>query len=130
MLTVLKCVLVYDRNMQMRLYANLLHCVTNLHNNLLSGISVFQILYLILASFKFAFILSPTFRIYHVPKLQRKIRRHHIFLYKFHLCKFVTFCQWWSRNFLFCKGKSGVPRFFISYSVNIRAVLCPSIHFG
>ena len=53
------------------------HCVTNLHSNLLSGISNFQILYLILASFKVAFILSPTFRIYHVPKLQRKIRRHH-----------------------------------------------------
>ena len=52
------------------------------------------------------------------------------FLYKFDFCKFVTFCHWWSRNFLFCKGKSGVPRFFISYSVNIRAVLCPSIHFG
>ena len=129
MLTVLKCVLVYDRNMQMPLYANLLHCVTNLHSNLLSGISIFQILYLILASFKVAFILSPTFRIYHVPKLQRK-NQAASFLYKFDLCKFVTFCHWWSRNFLFCKGKSGVPRFFISYSVNIRAVLCPSIHFG
>ena len=52
------------------------------------------------------------------------------FLYKFDLCKFVTFFHWWSRNFLFCKGESGVPRFFISYSVNIRAELCPSIHFG
>ena len=48
------------------------------------------------------------------------------FLYKFDLCKFVTFFHWWSRNFLFCKGESGVPRFFISYSVNIRAELCPS----
>ena len=77
MLTVLKPVLVYDRTMQMHLYANLPHCVTNLHSDLLSGISIFQILYLILASFKGAFILSPTFQIYHVPKLQRKIRRHH-----------------------------------------------------
>ena len=34
------------------------------------------------------------------------------------------------RQDLFCKGESGVPRFFISYSVNIRAELCPSIHFG
>ena len=67
MLTVLKPVLVYDRTMQMLLYANLPHCVTNLHSGLLSGISIFQILYLILASFKGAFILSPTFRIYHVP---------------------------------------------------------------
>ena len=33
------------------------------------------------------------------------------FLYKFDLCKFVTFFHWWSRNFLFCKGESGVPRF-------------------
>ena len=77
MLTVLKPVLVYDSNMQMHLYANLSHCVTNIHSNLLSGISIFQILYLVLASFKGAFILSPTFQIYHVPKLQRKIRRHH-----------------------------------------------------
>ena len=29
--------------------------------------------------------------------------------------------HWWSRNFLFCKGESEVPRFFISYSVYIRA---------
>ena len=129
MLTVLKSVLVYNRNMQIHLYANLPHCVTNLQSNLLSRISIFQILYLILALFKGAFILSPTFRIYHVPKLQRKIRRHH-FSTDFDLCKFVTFCHWWSRNFLFCKGESGVPRFFISYSVNIRAELCPSIHFG
>ena len=77
MLTVLRPVLVYDRSMQLHLYANLPHCVTNLRSNLLSGISIFQILYLILASFKGAFVLSPTFRIYHVPKLQRKIRRHH-----------------------------------------------------
>ena len=128
MLTVLKCVLVYDRNMQMHSYANLLHCVTNLHSNLLSGISIFQILYLILASLKVAFILCLTFRIYHVPKLQRKIRRHH-FATNLTYAN-LTFCHWWSRNFLFCKGKSGVPRIFISYSVNIRAVLCPSIHFG
>ena len=121
MLTVLKPVLVYDRNMQMHLYANLPHCVTNLHSNLLSGISIFQILYLILASFKGAFILSPTFRIYHVLKLQRKIRRDH---FSQNLtCKFVTFFHWWSRNFLFCKRESEVPRFFISYSVNIRAEL-------
>ena len=72
---------------------------------------------------------STMFRINHVPKLQREVRRH-IFLYKFDLFKFVTFCHWWSRNFLFCKRESGVPRFFISYSVNIRAQLCPSIHFG
>ena len=129
MLTVLKPVLVYDRNMQMHLCANLPHCVTNLHSNLLSGISIFQILYLILASFKVAFILSPTFRIYHVLKLQRKIRRHH-FSTNLIVCKFVTFCHWWSRNFLFCKGEPGVPRFFISYSLNIRAELFPSIHFS
>ena len=60
MLTVLKPVLMYDRNMQMR-YANLPHCVTNLHSYLLSGISIFQILYLILASFKGAFILLLRF---------------------------------------------------------------------
>ena len=77
MLTVLKPVLVYDRPMQIHMYANLPHCVTNLHSDLLSGISIFQNLYLILTSFKGAFILSPTFRIYHVPKLKRKIRRHH-----------------------------------------------------
>ena len=118
-LTVLIPVLVYQRNMQIYLYANLPHCVTNLHSNLLSGISIFQILYLILALFKGAFILSPTFLIYNVLKLQRKIRRHH---FSTNLtCKFVTFFHWWSRNFLFCKGESGVPRLFISYSVNIRA---------
>ena len=61
MLTVFKPVLVYDRNMQMPFYANLPHCVTNLHSNLLSGISIFQILYLILASFKGAFILLLRF---------------------------------------------------------------------
>ena len=44
------------------------------------------------------------------------------FLYKFDLCKFATFCRWWSRNCSFCKGESGVPRFFISYSVNIRTL--------
>ena len=42
----------------------------------------------------------------------------------------LKFKDWWSRNFLFCKGESGVPRVFISYSVNIRAELRPSIHFG
>ena len=63
MLTVLKPVLMYDRNMQMH-YANLPHCVANLHSYLLSGISIFQIPYLILASFKGAFI--PLLRIYHV----------------------------------------------------------------
>ena len=31
-----------------------------------------------------------------------------------------------SQNYLYCKGKSEVPRFFISYSVMIRAYLCPS----
>ena len=74
--------------------------------------------------------------------LLRDVSEHHILtlnwnktgcrniLYKFDLCKFVTFCHWWSRNCLFCKDECGVPRFFISYSVNIRAELCPSIHFG
>ena len=128
MLTVLKPVLVYDRNMQIDLCANLPHCVTNLHSNLLSGISIFQSLYLILASFKVAFILSPTFRIYHVPKLQRKIRQHRFSTNLTYAN--LTFCHWGSRNFLFYKGESGVPRFFISFSVNIRAELCPSIHFG
>ena len=76
--------------------ANLPHCVTNLDSNLLSGISIFQILYLILASFKGAFILSPTFRIYHVPKLQRKIRRHHFStnLTYANLWHFSTFATW------------------------------------
>ena len=32
----------------------------------------------------------------------------------------MTFCHWWSRNFLFCKDKKGRPRFFILYSVNIE----------
>ena len=129
MLTVLKCVLVYDRNMHMHLYANLLHCVTNLHSNLLSGISIFQILYLILASFKAAF--HPFSYVSNIPRTETtKKNQAASFLYKIDLCKFVTFCHWWSRNFLFCKGKSGVPRFFMSYSVNIRAVLCPSMHFA
>ena len=128
MLTVLKPVLVYDRNMQMHLYANLPHCVTNLHSNLLSGISIFQILYLILASFKG---LSSFLHVSNIPRTETtKKNRAASFLYKFDLCKFVTFCHWWSRNFLFCKGESGVPRFFILYSVNVRAELCPRIHFG
>ena len=127
MLTVLKPVLVYDRNMQMHLYANLPHCVTNLHSNFLSGISIFQILYLILASLKglSSFLLRFEYTTYR----NYKEKSGASFLYKFDLCKFVTFCHWWSRNFLFCKGESGVPRFFISYSVNVRAELCPRIHF-
>ena len=129
MRTVFKPVLVYDRDMQMHLP----HCVTNLHSYLLKGISIYQILCLISASFKGAFILSPTFRMYHAPKVQtvqRKVRRHHFstnLTFKLHLhikiCKFVTFCHKWSRNFL-------LPRFFISCSINIRAELFPSIHFG
>ena len=58
MVTVLKSVLMYDGNMY---YANLSHCVTNLHNYLLSGISIFLILFFILASFKGAFILLLRF---------------------------------------------------------------------
>ena len=58
MVTVLKSVLMYDGDMH---YANLPHCVTNLHNYLLSGMSVFQILFFILASFKGAFILLLRF---------------------------------------------------------------------
>ena len=128
MLTVSKPVLVYDRNMQMHLFANLPHCVTNLHSNFLSGISIFQILYLILASFKG---LSSFLHVSNIPRTEttKKNRAHH-FSTNLILCKFVRCCHWWSRNFLFCKGESGVPRFFISYSVNVRAELCPRIHFG
>ena len=54
MVAVLKSVLMYDGDMR---YANLPHCVTNLHNYLLSEISIFQFLFLILAPFKGAFIL-------------------------------------------------------------------------
>ena len=129
MLTVLKPVLVYDRNMQMHLYANLPHCVTNLHSNFLSGISIFQILYLILASLKglSSFLLRFEYTTY---RNYKEKSGGIISLPIFDLCKVVTFFHWWSRNFLFYKGESGVPRFFISYSVNIRAKLCPSIHFG
>ena len=129
MLTVLKPVLVYDRPMQIHMYANLPHCVTNLHSDLLSGISIFQNLYLILASFKWRF--HPFSYVSNIPRTETKKKNQAAsFLNKFDLCKFVTFCHWWSRNLLFCKGEPGVPRFFISYSVNIRAELCPSIHFG
>ena len=105
MLTVFKPVLVYDRNMQMPFYANFPHCVTNLHSNLLSGISIFQILYLILASFKGAFILSTTFRMYHVPKLQRKIRRHH---FSTNLTHFATGGH---ETFYFVKANPEYPDF-------------------
>ena len=37
--SIVKPVLVYDRNMQMHFYANLPHCVTNLHSNLLFEIN-------------------------------------------------------------------------------------------
>ena len=60
MQTVLKPVVMYHRNMQMH-YANLPHCVTNLHSYLLSGISIFQILYLIYSLLKGAFILLLCF---------------------------------------------------------------------
>ena len=122
MLTTLKPILVYERNMQVHLYANC-HIVSPTFTAICyQEYQFFRLsLYLILASFKGAFILSPTFRIYHVLKLQRKIRRDH---FSQNLtCKFVTFFHWWSRNFLFCKRESEVPRFFISYSVNIRAEL-------
>ena len=59
MVAVLKSVLMYDGDMR---YANLPHCVTNLHNYyLLSGISIFQFLFLILGSFKGSFILLLSF---------------------------------------------------------------------
>ena len=88
-------------NMQMH-YANLPHCVTNLHSYLLLGVSIFQILYLILALFKGA---NSSFE-------TTKRSQAASFLYKFDFSKFVTFCHWWSRNFLFCKGESEEPRFF------------------
>ena len=108
MLTVLKPVLMYDRNMQMH-YANLPHCVANLHSYLLSGISIFQIPYLILDSFKGAFILLLRFEYTTYYTETTKRSQAASFLYNFYLRKFVTFCHWWSRNFLFCKGESGVP---------------------
>ena len=108
MLTVLKPVLMNDRNMQMHC-ANLPHCVANLHGYLLSGISIFQIRYLILASFKGAFILLLRFEYTTYYTETTKRSQAASFLYNFYLRKFVTFCHWWSRNFLFCKGESGVP---------------------
>ena len=83
MLIVSKPVLVYDRNMQMHLFANLPHCVTNLHSNFLSGISIFQILYLILASFKG---LSSFLHVSNIPRTETtKKNRAASFLYKFDL---------------------------------------------
>ena len=115
----------YDGNMH---YANLPYCVTNLHNYLLSGISIFQILFLILASFK---ALSSFSYVSSIPRTETTKRSQAAtFLYICDLFKFLTFCHWWSRNLLFCKGESEVPRFFISYSVYIRAELCPSKYFG
>jgi len=60
MLTVLKPVLMHNASAY-SYRTNLPHCVANLHSYLLSGISIFQIPYLILASFKGAFILLLRF---------------------------------------------------------------------
>ena len=77
-------VLVYYRNMQMH-YANLPHCVTNLHSCLLSGISIFQILYLILASILLRFEYT-TYR-------NCKEKSDGIISLQFDLCKFVDCLQ-------------------------------------
>ena len=89
-------------NMQMH-YANLPHCVTNLHSYLLSGISIFQILYLILALCK------GTNSSFETTKRSQVAS----FLYKFDFSKFVTFCHWWSQNFFFVKANLKNPDFFI-----------------
>ena len=93
----------YDRNMQIPLYANLPRCHQPSQQFVIWDINFSDPLL----------------------NFRKKEKKAASFLYKF-----VTFCHWRSRKFLICKGKSGEPTCFISYSVKIRAELCPSIHFG
>ena len=75
---------------------------------------------------------SPMFRIHHVPKLQRdqrEVRWQVILLQIWYIWPLVVM-KFFIQNFLFCKGESGIPGFFISYSVIKGAELCPSVHFG
>ena len=107
MVAVLKSVLMYDGNMH---YANLPHCVTNLHNYLLWGISIFPFLFLILASFKCAFILLLRFEYTTYRNYKDKSGGNislHIWLIQ--ICDILPLVV---TKRLFCKGESEVTRFF------------------